>query len=1023
MVSQASSLESRKRKKTADMVDSPPKRVTRARAKVTEEPEHGVKTTIITTASARVAAITKPPAKTAKPAASTKRKTRAEVVEASNDAQLEEPVAAAIPEPPKTRGRTKKTVKDTTEAAPLLELPSSNRGRKVKADMVSEEAIAPAPKPRTRAKKITEKELELTVQESSEKPTKTRATRSRGTAPREKVATEPVAKAGASRKKVTFQEGGLDDKENIATIQTTLKKAQTKTLGLNAKPVRPAATRGSVRAKKPAGSTGMTERPQPLSPKKVTQVAKSGSISSEDELSADKLPVELLLRSPVKPLSTPRKEQPMSLIARLDTATIIASPNKLSTSALLSPARRPPITPHKDVLKDLPKKALFETTAPNATPAPPQSLLKQQPKKANLITSANTPMFVPLQTPLKSSLFASPVRRPMTSFKPRSTTTPSSYHTAAPATVGRPNSQTITNIGHPEFNFSKMLTKTSGSDESSQESAKVHTMTAVDEESSDVTETVKGIETSVELGTVVESTPCKQTRNKTPSNFTLPAMTPSPETVDMQQIDAMEGVVSHSTEIAEEIPDGLEEHISTTPPNEPDLEAINPFSLALPAYRQFADDSDSDDEIQSAQTVALGSMLTSAKRSGTDGSPTPAMPARTPRSALSRHATHWNLDHSVASKELETVKNGMEVSFTPLANQLSSWMASSPEKNAQREPEERPRGIFSPVIRSTFLQPEESALSTPQVQPNFFHEQLLVQEQEAAPSAETRTLESNDEVNAIETSQESFEEYGDENAVPTENPVQAENAIPIDPQLLGIRLAPKPSPETCTPARVFQSFPREIRTVSKVPLRPEGPDSPLKIPRKRSRSVSGPLTDTKGMTRPGIERGVTVISYSPEGTTDAEHEIENHEVPTTPLPSTTMNITLPTTPLMGDWQTPYTTPGKTVRKGADAQILRGAVVFVDVHTTEGADASGIFVELLTSMGARCIKQWTWNPRASTANALEGGEPDQTPKANEASAKKVGITHVVYKDGGKRTLEKVRESKGLVLCVGVGWVLE
>jgi hypothetical protein len=82
---------------------------------------------------------------------------------------------------------------------------------------------------------------------------------------------------------------------------------------------------------------------------------------------------------------------------------------------------------------------------------------------------------------------------------------------------------------------------------------------------------------------------------------------------------------------------------------------------------------------------------------------------------------------------------------------------------------------------------------------------------------------------------------------------------------------------------------------------------------------------------------------------------------------------------------------------------------VDVHTSEGADASGIFVELLTQMGARCLKTWTWNP--------------SSPSGADSSSNKIGITHVVYKDGGKRTLEKIREANGLVQCVGVSWVLE
>jgi len=96
------------------------------------------------------------------------------------------------------------------------------------------------------------------------------------------------------------------------------------------------------------------------------------------------------------------------------------------------------------------------------------------------------------------------------------------------------------------------------------------------------------------------------------------------------------------------------------------------------------------------------------------------------------------------------------------------------------------------------------------------------------------------------------------------------------------------------------------------------------------------------------------------------------------------------------------------------------VVYVDVHTSEGEDASGIFLELLTLMGARCVKQWSWNPRASMATSAN---EENSPRSSEVSNNKAGITHVVFKDGGKRTMEKVRESKGTVACVGVGWVLE
>jgi hypothetical protein len=98
------------------------------------------------------------------------------------------------------------------------------------------------------------------------------------------------------------------------------------------------------------------------------------------------------------------------------------------------------------------------------------------------------------------------------------------------------------------------------------------------------------------------------------------------------------------------------------------------------------------------------------------------------------------------------------------------------------------------------------------------------------------------------------------------------------------------------------------------------------------------------------------------------------------------------------------TPARTPRRDLNTALLKGAVVFVDVYTSEGADASSLFTELLTQMGARCVKSWNWNPSSDDGN-------------------KIGITHIVFKDGGKRTLEKAKETGGVVTCVGVGWVLE
>lgn len=88
-------------------------------------------------------------------------------------------------------------------------------------------------------------------------------------------------------------------------------------------------------------------------------------------------------------------------------------------------------------------------------------------------------------------------------------------------------------------------------------------------------------------------------------------------------------------------------------------------------------------------------------------------------------------------------------------------------------------------------------------------------------------------------------------------------------------------------------------------------------------------------------------------------------------------------------------------------VLAGAVVFVDVYTSEGADASAAFVEALRGLGAKVIKTWNWNPNF-TGGSGEG-------------ERKIGITHVVFKDGSPRTLKKLKDTNGVVLCVGVGWV--
>ena len=244
-----------------------------------------------------------------------------------------------------------------------------------------------------------------------------------------------------------------------------------------------------------------------------------------------------------------------------------------------------------------------------------------------------------------------------------------------------------------------------------------------------------------------------------------------------------------------------------------------------------------------------------------------------------------------------------------------------------------------------------------------------------------------------------------------------------------------------TPIRPDLSQPRFANTVvSKVPLRPEGHISPIKNPKKRSRSLSaGPGSAKKPLLDSGvfsIPKSNTVTSLSPERpaqsparsvaastpgqvsfavsdfgdstlddiefANDSDDEIDDSIL--SKIPSSIKSSRVST----------VATPARTPLNAVGAGILHGAVVYVDVYTTEGADASGIFVDLLTQMGAKCVREWKWNPRASLA--ADDVENMTTPA-------RIGITHVVYKDGGKRTLEKLRDAKGEVCCVGVAWVLE
>lgn len=373
--------------------------------------------------------------------------------------------------------------------------------------------------------------------------------------------------------------------------------------------------------------------------------------------------------------------------------------------------------------------------------------------------------------------------------------------------------------------------------------------------------------------------------------------------------------------------------------------------------------------------------------------------------------------------------------FTLLAEQFSQWRASSPAKPETGRP--RRRGVFSlgrpsDVSRATPRAPKPdifanapSFAAKPHSQPAPHtspvvdaHEELDIHEDEEGP-IEDEVVESktahgtrspmaeimDDEAPELpELFSNSLHDEVEERPKPVNYPTM-QPSVEEEKENDEISFIP------VTPAKNPSLPPQTFHTVSKVPLKPEGEISPLKIIRKRGRSLS--------ITSP-VRSSPRLRNFLPPPKAHRVSESPPRKSPR--IQEETVRRSRSREPSIESQQTHRArtpsraaSPSKTPRKQvSDYELcLRGAVVFVDVHTTEGEDASGIFIELLQQMGAKCIRNWSWNPRMSLS-------PEEgTPSLNG----KVGITHVVFKDGGVRTLEKVRQAAGLVKCVGVGWVLE
>ncbi len=1052
---------------------SPPKRVTRARAAAKDT---GVKTARSATASSK--------AKATRAAATTKRKTRSD--DAAEDELALEPEQIIEPEPHHTRGRPKKAAhaepaveepaqepephhtrgrpKKVTHKGPGVEGPAKEpeaiepephhtRGRSKKTahpeptleSAIKEEMPAPAKLHRGRAKKIvTEQEpapptrslrgrtvkIELPHEdnvagEGPEAPKKTQRGRATTMTKTSVSKTSTVRKPAVPKKTVKFEE---PEKENIAPPAANVKakaKAVEAVTGLRAKPIRkPAAATRATRATRGQEKTVADEQQKssPLSPKKVTQIATAKESASDDELALnEKTPMKPLTRSPIKPPgsifnSTRKIDCPTSLT--VNRATISLQQN-LGESVMASPARRPPQSPFKDAMKADPQKI------------PLGGSMLGSPFKFSLPAAKSTSA----DSPFKTSLLQSPARRPASPTKVAENGSPTRSGFSNADVEATPK---VSTFKISRFNTPRIMPK--NADRTGQmlpPSAPVNLSTGspnghnnadeLDELGSDLP-TRHNLSFSGRLSSIVP-------RGADPIMSMEDPIVEDGETVipisePIIKADPLVKPVPEEDLAADEL-DIVEVEASSR-----SLVATSINSLPCDSTKEFQElrdnnedpfqDSDSEDELASNSPkyspipIRGFESATSSQNFLNAATPTP-------------FASFFKTPRSVASQTRATCRD--KIGFTPLARQLNDWCAASPSTN-KPEAEEFDADPASPTPIASKQQAhvDNGVATDPSPMKNtFFDDEMSVRDEiaavedvEGADMSDTDILAENfepvmldeedfalaneanelsllepDEIEAIidenedmfvsheqeQALSEASQEYGDENAVPIDSQL-------IDPQLLASSESPAlATPKFATPKRVLAE--RTFHTVSKVPLKPAADDTPMRpSPKKRSASIS-----RLPASRPtsNLARHNTVISYSPSknstprSTPKRRVQEEPEHVPATPKGDVEISSII-------------ATPARTPRRDLNTALLKGAVVFVDVYTSEGADASALFTELLAQMGARCVKNWSWN-----GNLEDGG--------------KIGITHVVFKDGGKRTLEKVRETGGVVSCVGVGWVLE
>ena len=990
-------------------MESPPKRVTRARAAKAGEPV--VKPTKIITAAAK--AKSKPTATASTRSTAAKRKQRADDSDAEDADEDDEDDKAAekvMAAPKATRGRPKKAV----EAAPELTAPTratrSRPAKKLATEASKQAAAAPVRATRGRPRKDTEAGPEAEASKKSKRRGRS------GTA--SKATASTTAKAGI-KKSVKFAEPG--DKENIEPPKAVAKKDTTVT-GMSGRPAR----RGGAtvaRSTRKTNKSSEGEDKKPLSPKKVTQMPVQRGEESEDELAGpDQAFAKPLKKSPVKPPSNmiPKTMQPESAAddSDDDATTTVNMAILNPPTALTSPAKRPQASAFKDSMKSPARKigALpFPTSALRSASTSSGGDLNASPSKnALLFSAAKRP-----PSPIKGLSFGSPSKASSS----RGQTSPSKQASMlhSPAKRAMPGvkpladsrvSETVEDISEtpamkvpvvstpaPDVESSpseKLLFEPQSSKEQETEEANEE-----DEEEEPFREPIRKIQFQGRLSDVMprDTDPSfselEADTEENPDSETLPVL------IDHATIDSMADV--------ESMPVGsetvAEQHAGDNQPGAAESQneqvvTVNNGVLEDVALDEITFARGNSSPASSEKSVTMDPNYQLRDK---DLNPCADMDVDSDSELLSPSKTMQATPSGRMSFAAKSSGRRSTIGLTSLAEQFGSWETASPdplgiskgetEEKAAYAAENSPSAV-DPTSRST---PSTSHFFEDEIQPHVegagdvIFDDVMVEKEDVDLADEADKMselmsEAGDELVPTQSFEDSVseasQEYGDEND---------ENQVPIDPAILG-----RPAQPIVTPVRPQQQ--RTFNTTTKVPLKPadESTPSPLK---KRSFSVSRLPPRRSGGTT-GSTNGPSLSPTKGGGATGPSSRRSS----IVPSPSRVS----PTTPTKASNDPILDTPGR-VRPEVDPALLRGAVVFVDVHTTEGADASSIFIELLTQMGARCRKTWDWTPPNES-----NGDPVSS---------KVGITHVVYKDGGKRTLQKVRQTQGLVQCVGVSWVLE